>query len=60
MDWQPQGNVSGNVSANSVAGGARRRKKVGARKPAKKAGPKIHVGPSGGKYYIRKGRKVYV
>lgn len=29
-------------------------------KPKKAHKPKIHVGPSGGKYYIRRGRKVYV
>jgi len=33
-----------------------KRKKV----KAKGRGPKIHKGPRGGKYIIRKGRKVYV
>lgn len=37
-----------------------RNKKPGPKKATKKATPKIHVGPSGGKYYVRKGRKVYV
>ena len=44
---------------NEVGGG--KKKKQAKRKPtSKKMVRKIHKGPRGGKYYIRKGRKVYI
>ena len=45
-----------------LSGGAAKKRSPAKKspKPKKAHKPKIHTGPSGGKYYIKKGRKVYV
>ena len=63
-------NVTGaNINQIPVSGGKKKMKKVAKKKPTKKKLAKkklskkvrkIHKGPRGGKYYITKGRKVYI
>ena len=45
---------------NKVVGKKRRTKKKTTKKTTKKTKRKIHKGPRGGKYYVSKGKKVYV
>lgn len=61
-------NASHDVPPYTLSGGkASPRRKSPSRKSKAKASPKkakapakIYVGPNGGKYYLRKGRKVYI
>ena len=49
------------AASNNMRGGKKKKKVVKKRKPTgKKKVRKIHKGPRGGRYYVSKGRKVYL
>jgi hypothetical protein len=62
--------ASAGAMTPGMSGGARRKKRAGAGKKRKTttkktktsaaAGRKIHVGPQGGKYYVKNGAKHYL
>lgn len=71
MDASAQAQASTNVPAYALSGGGRasprrRKKSPTTRKAATTASPKkagvgkIYEGPNGGKYILRKGRKIYL